>query len=174
MKTLIVYYSYSGNNEKLAWELKERMGCDIHKISEVKKRKTISIMFEFFLNRKSILTMADIEVKDYSKIILIAPIWGSKIASPMRAFIESQHKNLGKYFFISICNGEVGQKEKLDAELNSLILHKPSEVAELWINNILPEDKKNKIKHTFSFRVTKPDLAQFDEEIKSFIRLVNI
>lgn len=29
-KTLIVYYSHSGNNEKLAYELKERIGCDIH------------------------------------------------------------------------------------------------------------------------------------------------
>lgn len=41
MKTLIFHYSHSGNNEKLAFELKEKIGCDIHKINEVKKRKTI-------------------------------------------------------------------------------------------------------------------------------------
>ena len=173
MKTLIAYYSYSGNNEKLAFELKKRMGCDIHKISEVKKRKTISIMFDFFLNRKSELSYSDINIKDYNNIIFIAPIWGAKIASPMRAFIGKEKDKLGRYNFITICNGEAGQKEKIAAELNSIVLRMPNVVSELWVNSLLPEEKQNKIKHTFSFRVSKDDLEKFDCDIESFIKLVN-
>jgi flavodoxin len=172
MENLIVYYSFSGNNEKLVFELKERLGCDIYKINEAKKRNTFSILLDFLFKRKSILSSSNIIIKDYDKIIFAAPIWSSKIATPMSAFIDIEKRNLGKYFFITLCNGLVGQKEKIAAELNSIVQHKPDEVSELWINTLLPEDKKNKIKHTFSFRVNKQDLEHFDNEIESFVKVV--
>ena len=112
-------------------------------------------------------------IKDYDKVIFVAPIWSNKIATPIRAFIDNEKRNLGKYFFITLCNGLAGQKEKIVAELDSIVLRKPNEVTELWINKLLPKDKQNKIKHTFSFRVSKQDLELFDKDIESFIKLVN-
>jgi flavodoxin len=173
MKNLIVYYSFSGNTEKLAFELKERLGCDIYKINEAKKRNTFSILLDFLFKRKSKLSSFNITIKDYDKIIFAAPIWSGKIATPMSAFIDIEKRNLGKYFFITLCNGLEGQKEKITAQLSSIVQHKPDVVSELWINSLLPEDKKNKIKHTFSFRVNKHDLEQFDKEIEAFVKLVN-
>jgi flavodoxin len=173
MKTLVVYYSFSGNNEKLAFKLKESIECDTHKIIEEKKRKTISILFDFLLNRKSRLSSSTINVKNYDQIIFIAPIWSSKIATPMRAFIESQKSNLGKYFFMTLCNGIYGQQEKIAAELNSIVFHEPDEVIELWVNKLLPEDKQNKIKHTFSFRVSDHDLGYFNPDIERFVKVIS-
>lgn len=173
MNYLIIYYSHSGNNEKLALELKERIGCDIYKISEVKKRKTISILFDFFLIRNSRLASSNISMKKYDKIILVSPIWGGRIASPMRTFIEQEKGNLENYFYITFCNGEIGQKEKIASELYSIVQRKPYEVTELWINSLLPVEKKNKVKHTFNYRISKPDIERFDKDIESLIRLVN-
>ena len=173
MKTLIVYYSHSGNNEKLAYQLKERISCDIHKINEMKERKTISILFDFFFKRKLKLSHSNINLKEYDKVIFVAPIWGCKIASPMRGFMDIEKNNLAKYFFITLCNGEIGQKEKIDTELYSILLRRPNEVKELWINNLLPEEKQNKIKYTFNFRISEHDLECFNKDIELFIRLVN-
>jgi flavodoxin len=173
MKTLIVYYSHSGNNEKLGYELKERIGCDIHKICEVKKRKTISILFDFFFKLKSKLSSYSINLKEYDKVIFAAPIWGGRIASPMRKFIDIEKNNLKRYFYITLCNGEVGQKEKIDSELYSIFQRRPNGVKELWINSLFPEDKQNKIKHTFNFKISKHDLERFDKDVELFIRLVN-
>jgi flavodoxin len=173
MKNLIVYYSFSGNTEKLVFELKERLGCDIYKINEAKKRNTFSILLDFLFKRKSKLSSSNITIKNYDKIIFAAPIWSGKVATPMNAFIRIEKENLNKYFFITLCNGIVGQKEKITAQLDSIVQHKPDGVSELWINSLLPEDKKNKIKHTFSFRVNKHDLEHFDKEIEAFVKVVN-
>lgn len=173
MKSLIVFYSHTGNNEKLALELKERMKCDIHKISEVKTRKTISILLNFFFKQNSNLSRSNITIKEYDKIILISPIWGGKIASPMRTFIKQEKNNIEKYFYITICNGEIGQKEKIITELYSIVERKPYEVSELWINSLLPVNKKNKIKHTFNYRINELDIKCFNKDIETFIRSVN-
>jgi hypothetical protein len=98
---------------------------------------------------------------------------GGKIASPMRGFLDIEKNNLEKYFFITLCNGEIRQKEKIDSELYSILLRRPNEVKELWINSLLPEEKQNKIKHTFNFRISEHDLEFFNKDIELFIRLVN-
>jgi flavodoxin len=172
MKELIIYYSLSGNNEKLAFYLKDRVGCDIHKLSEIKKRKTISILFDFILKRNSKLTNSSLNIIQYDTIIFIGPIWGCRIASPVRTFIENHKENINNYFFITLCNGMAGQREKLENELYSIVQRKPIEVIELWINKLLPEDKQNKIKHTFKFQVASSDLETFDRDIEPFIRNV--
>ncbi len=174
MKLLVVYYSHSGNNENLALNLRERLRCDIYKICESKKRRTISILLDFLFKRNSNLSDSNIAIKEYDKVILVSPIWGGKIASPMRTFINQGRNSLKNYFYITFCNGEIGQKEKIISELYSIVEHKPCGVLELWINNLLPEDKKNKIKHTFNYRVNEQDIEYFDKEIKTFICSVKL
>lgn len=169
MRSLIVYYSHTGNNEKLAYVLKERLDCDIYKISELKERKTISILFNFLFKRNTKLTDCNANLKEYDSIILVAPVWAGRIATPMRAFIEGEKNNIRNYSFISLCNGETGQKDKIAGELYSLIKHDPKNVTELCINSLLPEEKRNKIKHTFYFRMRKEDFEQFDELLESFV-----
>lgn len=169
MRPLIVYYSHTGNNEKLALDLKNRLECDIHKISEVKKRKTISIIFDFLFKRKANLIKTNFTIKNYDCLIFVSPIWGGKIASPIRTFIEQDKKNLSKYFYITLCNGQLGQKEKIIEELYTVVQRKPDDVIELWINNLLPEEKKNKIKHTFNYQADNSDIKFFDKDIESFI-----
>jgi flavodoxin len=53
MKTLIIYYSFSGNNEVLAQELQKRLDCDLQKIVELKPRKSIDILFDLIFKRTS-------------------------------------------------------------------------------------------------------------------------
>ncbi|MEA4969910.1 MAG: hypothetical protein VB051_05180 [Candidatus Pelethousia sp.] len=169
MKPLIIYYSHTGNNEKLALKIEDRLGCEILKIDEKKKRKTISILLDFIFNRNSKLSGYQIADHEHDVFILIAPIWGGRIASPMRAFLEKESYRICKYFFISLCNGETGQKEKIAAELSSIIQREPIGVTELWINRLLPEDQQNKVKHTFNYKVRDHDLKRFEADIEKLV-----
>ncbi|WP_422122054.1 flavodoxin family protein [Planococcus sp. X10-3] len=171
MKPLIVYYSHSGNNEKLALELRDRISCDMYEIKEKKKRRDLAILFDVLMKRKSHLAPIEFNVSDYRPIILIAPVWAGKIASPMRTFIQMEKEKLTDYSFITICSGAEGQRDKIMAQLSALTSQKPTVVAELWINNLLPEEQKNKIKYTNNFQFEKQHMQQFDGEIKFFMEM---
>lgn len=169
---VIVYYSHFGNNEKLALNLKDRLNCDIHKVSEVKSRKTISILFDYMFEKDSKLTASDINLEKNDMIVFLSPVWASKIAAPLRTFIEKEKTHIKQYCFISLCNGIKGQRDKLIQELSAISGKAPAAFAELWINSLLPVEKQNKIKHTFNYRVSDNELKRFNNEIQSFIEVI--
>jgi hypothetical protein len=43
----------------------------------------------------------------------------------------------------------------------------------LAINRLLPEDKRNKVKHTFNYRVDDSDLDRFEAELDAFVRVID-
>ena len=144
MKTLIAYYSHSGNNEKVAYDLKERTGSTIYQVCEKKKRNTISILFDVLFTRNSKLDNILINFEEFDSVIFVAPVWGGRIAAPMRAFIEKQKHLLNEFYYVTVCNGDNGQKDKIFNELISITNRSPRSVIELSINNLLPADKKTK------------------------------
>lgn len=171
MKPLIIFYSYSGNNQKLAIELQSRIGCELREIKEKKKRKNIAILLDFLIKRDSRLAPMDVDLSNYGPVILLAPIWAGKIAAPMRSFIKNSKDDLSDYSFITICSGASGQREKIGAELLLLTSREPSALAELWINDLLPEEQRNKIKYTNKFPLKREHFSQFDQEIRFFIEM---
>jgi multimeric flavodoxin WrbA len=173
MKTLIAYYSHSGNNEKVAHELKNRIGCPIYQILEKKRRKTISILWDILFKRNSKLTSSSVDLKEYDNVILVAPIWSGRVSTPMRAFIEKERDNLNNYYYVTVCNGEVGQKEKLSSELSALANRSPRSVTELSINNLLPEEQRHKVKYTFNYRISAQDIQKFDKILESLTSTLN-
>jgi organic hydroperoxide reductase OsmC/OhrA len=53
MKFLVVYYSYTENNCKIARLIRQKLNCDIMRIEELKKRTSFTILFDVLLNRFS-------------------------------------------------------------------------------------------------------------------------
>ncbi|HCW07122.1 MAG TPA: hypothetical protein DGG95_07140, partial [Cytophagales bacterium] len=129
MKALIVYYSHSANNESLAHELKVRLGCDVVKIEEEKRRTGFTIFLDLLFRREPKIKKPEVFLNDYSMVIFIAPIWGSKIASPLTSYIKMENGNIKKYAFITIC-GHEGQGKMIADELTQLTGRKPIIVTE--------------------------------------------
>ncbi len=173
MKNIIVYFSHSGNNEKLAYELKKRTGCEIFQVCEKNKRRTISIMLDTLFKRNSKLRTYLTDLKKYQKVIFVAPVWNGKIATPMRAFMEQEKHNLNEFSYVTVCNGETGQKEKISDELLSITDRRPHIVTELSINSLLPEEQRHKVKYTFNYRINTDDLLRFNQIIESFINNID-
>lgn len=169
MKTLIVYYSHTQNNEKLANILRRKLGADILKIEEAGKRTGFTILLDLIFNRKPVLRRHSLSLRGYAQIILVAPIWASKIASPMKAFLFNEKKNITHYSFISICGGAKGQLEKIIRQLVKFVGKKPDAVAELWINDLLSEDKKDSIRYTTGYRMADKDFEFFEPKVRGFL-----
>jgi flavodoxin len=173
MKTLIVYYSFSGNNECLAQELQKRLNCDIQKIVELEPRKSLDIFLDLIFKRKSQIEKSNFDLRQYDRSILIAPIWASKIATPLRAFIELEQANFKEYSFITVCTGPDGQDAQITDKLVRLIQKEPKTLMQLKINDLLPPERKDKIKYATPYRINQRVLLAFEPEISQLLQALN-
>lgn len=170
MKTLIVYYSFTGNNAALADELRRRLDCDMLRVTETGKRSKFTIMLDLLFKRRPRIAKPERDLAQYDRLILIAPIWAAKIAMPMAALIASEKDRFRRYAFITVCSGADGQLEKIDAELTRLTGKKPIASAQLGIRDLLPAQQKDKIRYLTSYRLKKEDFSIFDNEIERFVQ----
>ena len=174
MKTLIAYYSFTQNNEKLSAYLQKQLKCDRVKIETKKKRNGFSILFDLMFKRKPEIKPIPYHLQDYEHVIFIAPIWAGQIAMPMKSFLINEKQRIKQYSFITLCGGSAGQKEKIQSELVATLAHAPVKILELWINNLLAADKKDSIKNTSGFRIDEDGLRKFDDQLRSFIGEENV
>lgn len=171
MKTLIIYYSFSGNNHHLANILHERLHCDIVEIKETSKRTNFSILLDLLFARSSKIQKNEIDLRRYDSLIFIAPIWAGKIATPLKTFLKQESENIRNYSFISLCSGVPEQKEKIKIALQKIVGKPPLAIEELWVNDLLSSSKKNKIKYTTPYRIKPDDFSLFNPKIDKFLRV---
>lgn len=175
MKNLIVYYSFTRNNEKLAEHLQEQLNCDIAEIETVKKRNGFSILLDLVFKRIPKLKPIESRLSNYDHVIFISPIWAGKIATPLKSFLMSEKEKIRTYSFITICGGgNPKQNQSIKGELALTTQKKPLNVIELWINDVLPAAKKDTIKSTSGTRIEAADLAKFESKIRDFIKAENL
>lgn len=170
MNVIVVYYSYTGNNEALAKELQRRLACSIWKIEEVHRRRGLTIFLDILFRRHPQVHKPAIQLSRFHYVILVAPVWAGKIATPLKSFLELESDNINKFSFITICGG--AGNTQLASELEHLLYKKPLLVAELSVNELLPPEKRDKVQYTSGYRLQEGDLKAFDVPIRSFMQSV--
>jgi hypothetical protein len=175
MKNLIVYYSFTSNNEKIAEYLRNQLGCDIARIETIKKRNGFSILLDLVFKRKPAIKSIPHYLWNYEHVIFIAPIWAGKVATPLKSFLVREKENIKSYSFITLCGGgNPKQKQNIENELLSIVAKKPLNLIELWINNLLSTEKKDTIKNKSGFSIEDADLAKFESQLRNFIKEENM
>ncbi|MFZ2455719.1 MAG: flavodoxin [Candidatus Altiarchaeia archaeon] len=105
MKTLVVYYSKTGNTRRLAEEIARELCCDIDEIRDKKERSGVTGWFSGSRDAfRKFLT--DIEFardpSEYDLVIVGSPIWSFGIAPAVRTYFT---RNIEKFnnvaFFLS-------------------------------------------------------------------------
>jgi flavodoxin len=91
MKTLIVYYSFTGKTELVASTLARVIGADLRKIEELKERSKFSA-FVFggaaaMFGKKGKIQTPDLDFTGYSRIFVGSPVWCGNPAPAINAFI---------------------------------------------------------------------------------------
>lgn len=169
MKNLIVYYSFSQNNEKLARYLVAKLHCEAMPIETVRTRSGLSIFLDIFLGRRPALKPLNRSLGVYDHVIFVAPIWAGRIASPLRSLLNRERSMLGRYSFISLCGGAPGQKEKIEKELVSLVGKKPSGHLELPLSELPGLRRDGGVLSATKYRVGPDELVTFEPQLEKFI-----
>ncbi len=116
MKSLIVFYSLTGNCKKKAEELKGEYSADIlelkFKKGFTKAKMNFSNMliggFQAATKKTPKINHLDINLNNYNQIIIGTPVWASNITPPIRTFLKNNIiKNKKIILFISF-KGEIG------------------------------------------------------------------
>jgi len=167
MKTLIVSYSFSGNNDLLASHLQKRLSSDLFRISERNKRNGFTIFFDILFNRTPEIRQFYHARDVYEHHILIGPVWAGRIASPLKSFLLNEKSKIGQYSYVSVCGGASNQANKLAASLASIAGHKPEKVLELSIGELFKS--RGQKGPVTGYKLTVDDLQFFEPVIDEFV-----
>ncbi len=165
MSTLVISYSLTGNNEKLAAGIAEKLSARHIKIEEQKERKTSTTVFDMLLNRTPEIRMDIDDNEKYDQVLFVAPVWIGSVASPMRGCIRKMKQNIERYAFISISGGADGPNPKLENELMKRTGKKPEAVIDLHIADLLPPEPKPQRKDTSVYKINENDIEMLKDKV---------
>lgn len=106
-KTLVVYYSYSGNTEIIAKKIQSQTGADLFKIETVKPYPTgYNEVVEQAKQEKASSYMPELKQKvanlqDYDTVFVGTPIWWYTMAPAVKSFLSEN--NLSGKTIIPFC-----------------------------------------------------------------------
>jgi flavodoxin len=164
MKTLIVCYSYTHNNLVLAGEILARTAGTLFVIEEKKTRSKFTILLDLAFRRVPQIKDFPYLLDQFDHYILIAPIWGGRIASPLKSFINKMGPRMSSYSFITVCGGAPDQKEKIINELATLMHKEPLMTTELSLSEYLGHRKG-----TLDSKIDGKQLNFFNNQIDEFL-----
>ncbi len=124
MKSLIVYYSSSGNTKFIAQSIADELKADIAEL-EPKKQLNATGAGYVYWGLRQLLVRNDRKVKplpknisNYDLIIIGTPVWSFTMTPPIRNFLKNNSFS-GKKVALFCCDGE--QKGKTFENMLSLI-----------------------------------------------------
>jgi len=148
-KTLILYYSYEGNTEKVAEIIQKRLGCDMESIKPVKEMETKGFGkyvwggANVIMHKKPDLIKIKSDIASYDTLFIGTPVWAWTITPPILSLISIESfKNKDVYFFYTHEGGPGKIEEKFEKLLdpsNHLISSKGIDRSKLNLKDIEKE-----------------------------------
>ena len=159
-KKIVVFYSYTGHTRYIANIIKEKLNCDILEIKPAKPYSTDydTVVDQYQNNERAketpIIEKIDIDLNEYSKIIVGTPVWWYTITPPIRTFLKENDLS-GKTIIPFATNaGWLGRTFK--------------EIEELCSNSNIGKE----MNIVFTEDYNKNDLVTEFEEIEKWINLI--
>jgi flavodoxin len=146
MRTLVVYYSHTGNNRYLAEQVAHSLKADCEQIRPRPGAFLFLIMLSF-LNigaRPAPLTRT---VEEYDQVILVGPIWMGRLVSPLRGFLMRYRKRIKQLYFITCCGSTDAARNDtfgyatVFPKIAAILGERCVQCEALPIALVLPEDK---------------------------------
>ncbi len=151
MKTLVVFYSRTGNTRKVGLELAEALGADVEEIIDTKDRSGI---IGYIKSGKDAIKKNTSKIKKpqkdpgkYDLVILGSPIWGWTICPAFRTYVE-RFKNKIKNFSIFYTASAINSSNLRD--IKELFNTKPKSTLPISVEEVNNKFYKEKIKSFIS------------------------
>lgn len=172
MKTTVISYSLTGNNERLARSLAGTLAARHVSITEPKRRNMGTIAFDNMLNRTPKVGVPVLKIEEQDLVVFVGPVWMGQVASPLRACFKEFGPKLGKYAFVTICGGADGLNPKLAADLTKRLGKEPTVLVEMHKADFLPPEPKPTRKDTMAFKVSDAQVKELTEKAVSALKKV--
>lgn len=173
MSTLIVYFSFLGNNKLMAENMAKNINADLKAITEPKKRTAFTILLDMIFNRTPKINPLTIDWDFYDHVILMSPIWNMRLAHPMKSFIQKERKHFPNYSFASVCGGREGQENSLCRQLTRLVGIPPIAITQFEINSLVAAKKIQKPENVSNHRISTEELTLFKTRKEHFLEIVD-
>ncbi|MFH1126789.1 MAG: hypothetical protein ABIG84_05520 [archaeon] len=148
MKTLIVFYSRSGNTKKVALKMRDMLKCDIEEIVDTMNRAgvwgVIGAGLDSILNRQTVLAKMKKDPTTYDLVIIGAPVWAGRISVPARTYISRNREGILKTAFFCTCADP--ENTKIDCQIDELFVKKPVAVLKLRDDDVRRGEFAEKLK----------------------------
>ena len=132
MKSLVVYYSRTGNTRKIAEKISSTLDCEIEEIFDTKKRNgPIGYMGAAKdAKTKKLTKLKDIknDPAAYDRVIIGTPIWAWTISTPIRTYLTNNNKKLRSVAFFCTHGGNPGTTFE---EMEDICKKKPVGILEI-------------------------------------------
>lgn len=165
MNTIVLSYSYTGNNRLLAAGVAQQLGARHIQIVEDRTRSELTIMLDMMFNRTPAVQPSPDILDGYDRVVFVAPVWMGKIASPIRPYLRRLKQYPAGYAFLSISGGADGPNPKLESELISRTGTKPEILRNLHIADLLPADPKPTRTITSAYRLNDREVAALTDKM---------
>lgn len=113
-KTLVVYYSRTGNTRVIAESIREVLEADIQEIKDLKDRSGILGFIGGMIDSKrhplTEISPPNINLKDYDLIIVGSPGWGVKLTPAINTFINRTDFKDKKVVLFGVASARIKQK----------------------------------------------------------------
>ncbi|HEY9108348.1 MAG TPA: flavodoxin [Roseateles sp.] len=125
-KILVITYSFTGTGNRLTELLCRSRNWDSAAIVERRPRKawvTLRCVVDSLFRRRPPIIYNGPDPSGFDLVVLVAPIWLYRLASPMRSFVASFRRSLRRVAVISVMGGRGGQNAA--AEIGGLLDQAP-------------------------------------------------
>ncbi len=173
MKTIIISYSLTGNNQDLAESVAKTLGAEHVRITEPKSRKTSKIILDIMFKRTPKIVLPVENIETYDRVLFIGPVWMGQVATPFRACFKQLAPTIGNYGFISISGGADGPNPQLASELKERLGRDPAYLIDLHIADLLPSEPKPTRDDTMAYRINGQNVEHLTDMIITTLEEAN-
>lgn len=110
MKTLVIYYSRTGNNKYLAEKLAQTIPSDIEVITPRMNLFPMLLIFSW-LDRSLGVHALTHRVDDYDAVVVCGPVWMGQLISPLRDIIKTYRTRIKRLYFVTCCGSSDDQQD---------------------------------------------------------------
>jgi len=108
-KVLVVAYSYTGTSRRVAQLLCRQQGWRLAEIAEVRPRSgasgTLRCLLDSLFRRGPAIRYDGPLPREFDAVVLVSPIWGLRLAGPMRSFVARRRDHLPDVALVSVMGG---------------------------------------------------------------------
>lgn len=145
MKSLVVFYSRTGNTAKIAREIADGLNCDIEEIIDTKDRSGV---LNYLTSSRDAMGKALTVLEDptndpagYDLVIIGTPKWANHVSTPVRTYLNQNQEKFKELAFFCTVGGD-----DFTGPINDMIeLSRKSPVATLGVRG---KDFKNGTYHS--------------------------